>query len=354
MAKLSFATFNLRNLQLPGKTYYAGSKPYSKEEYEAKIRWTARMLQTLKADVIGFQELWSPKGLEEAFKEAGLLDEYDIVAREAAVGKVQVGLAARQGMLKGEPEWMELPEELHLAKRRKVGKQGTRNVYEDEVRVNFKQFSRPPLCATIKPLSPRKAPQVKVIVAHLKSKRPTNIWREIRQHPEIKPHQEALGSALSTIRRATEAAALRIHLNKILEGTTKGVIVMGDLNDSTLSTTTTLLTEQPPYKLFEASRAGKTSDTGLYSAAMLQQYRSLRDVYFTHIYENQMESLDHILFSEEFYDHSQQRRWSFHEMKVYNDHLFEAHKARKNVVPHLLPSDHGIVKVVFDHNPFKK
>ncbi len=353
MAKISFASFNLRNLQLPGKTYYASSKPYSTGTYDAKIRWTARMLQKLKADVIGFQELWSPQALEEAFREAGLLDEFDIVAREAEVGKVQVGLAARKGMLRGEPAWMELPEELHLVKRRKVGHEEGKNVYADEVRVNFTQFSRPPLCVDIKPLSPKKAPQLKVIVAHLKSKRPTDIWREIRQHPEIKQHQEALGSALSTIRRATEAAALRIHLNKMLKGTNKGVVVMGDLNDSSLSTTTTLLTEQPPYKLFEASRAGKTSDTGLYSAAMMQQYRSLRDVYFTHIYENQMESLDHILFSEQFYDHSDKRRWSFHEMKVYNDHLFEAHGAAKDEAPHMLPSDHGVVKVVFDHNPAK-
>lgn len=64
-----------------------------------------------------------------------------------------------------------------------------------------------------------------------------------------------------------------------------------------------------------------------------------------------MESLDHILFSGQFYDHSEQRRWSFHEMKAYNDHLFETHRLRKDETPHLFPSDHGMVKVVFDHKP---
>jgi hypothetical protein len=34
---ISFATFNLLNLQLPGKAMYAGGKVYSEEEYEAKV-----------------------------------------------------------------------------------------------------------------------------------------------------------------------------------------------------------------------------------------------------------------------------------------------------------------------------
>ncbi|WP_187170575.1 endonuclease/exonuclease/phosphatase family protein [Salidesulfovibrio onnuriiensis] len=350
MAKLSFATFNLRNLQLPGEVYYTTSRPYTRDEYDAKIRWTAHILKELKVDVIGFQELWSPQALEEAFDAAGMLRDYDIVARKAPAGKVQVGLAARKGMLKDTPEWLELPEELLLKKYRGSNDDEP----EEEISVDIRKYSRPPLCATIKALSPKKAPQIKVVVAHLKSKRPTDLYREARKHPEIKPHTEALGSALSTIRRASEAAALRIHLNKMLKDTDQAVVVMGDLNDSTLSTTTTLLTEQPPYRLFEASTAGRKSDTGLYSAAMMQQYRSLRDVYFTHIFKNQMESLDHILFSEQFYDHSDKRRWSFHEMLVFNDHLFAPHGHDPEDVPNMLPSDHGVVKVVFDHKPAKK
>ena len=34
------------------------------------------------------------------------------------------------------------------------------------------------------------------------------------------------------------------------------------------------------------------------------RYRSRRDVYYTHVYQNTRESLDHILVSQEFYDNS--------------------------------------------------
>ena len=70
-----------------------------------------------------------------------------------------------------------------------------------------------------------------------------------------------------------------------------------------------------------------------------------RHVYYTHTYKAKRESLDHILVSEEFYDHSRKRRWSFREMEVYNDHLnrgaFEQDRA----------SDHGLVRAHFDWYP---
>ena len=95
----------------------------------------------------------------------------------------------------------------------------------------------------------------------------------------------------------------------------------------------------------QKSRAGFTSDKGRYSVERLQQYRSLRAVYYTHIYKDKRGSLDHILAFEEFYDHSRKRRWSFRAMEVINDHLdrdaFEAEGA----------SDHGLVRAYFDWNP---
>ncbi|MGR3743633.1 MAG: hypothetical protein ACU0BC_05625 [Pseudooceanicola nanhaiensis] len=49
--------------------------------------------------------------------------------------------------------------------------------------------------------------------------------------------------------------------------------------------------------------------------------------------------------SEEFYDHSRKRRWSFRDMEVVNDHLNrESHQA-------IGATDHGIVRAVFDWNP---
>jgi negative regulator of replication initiation len=126
------------------------------------------------------------------------------------------------------------------------------------------------------------------------------------------------------------------------------VVVLGDLNDDTLSVTNELLSDQPTYRLVEKSTAGRTSDKGLYSAERLQQYRSSRHIYYTHVYKNKRESLDHILLSEEFYDHSRKRLWSFRELEVYNDHLNrEAFKEQG-------ASDHGQVRVYFDWNPMPR
>nr|WP_324292624.1 hypothetical protein [uncultured Desulfobacter sp.] len=132
------------------------------------------------------------------------------------------------------------------------------------------------------------------------------------------------------------------------EDTISPVVVLGDLNDDTLSVTNELLSGQPTYRLVEKSIVGRTSDKGLYSAERLQQYRFSRHIYYTHVYKNKRESLDPILVSEEFYDHSRKRLWSFRELEVYNDHLnreaFEEQGA----------SDHGQVRVYFDWNPMPK
>jgi len=61
-----------------------------------------------------------------------------------------------------------------------------------------------------------------------------------------------------------------------------------------------------------------------------------------------MESLDHILVSDAFYDHADIRKWSFREMVIDNDHLkYEAAALRKKIGA----TDHAIVRAQFDWNP---
>ena len=134
-------------------------------------------------------------------------------------------------------------------------------------------------------------------------------------------------------------------LTKEMKDTIRPVVVMGDLNDTEHSVTNTLITGDPSYRLYAGSTAGRRSDIGLYSASSLQDYRSLRDVNYTHIFKGRHETLDHILVSEQFYDYSRSRRWSFREMKVYNDHLEDAHKHT---------GDHAVVTSEFLWHPAKK
>jgi endonuclease/exonuclease/phosphatase family metal-dependent hydrolase len=337
---LTFATCNLYNLQLPGRPMYQG-RTYSQKEYDAKIGWTAHMLRSIDADIIGFQELWSPEALVEAFDVAGLTEAYELVTVDKEnPSQISVALAVRNNNDIVFKRWhKDFPEEMVLKKR----KGPDEGLPDYEVSVSIDRFSREVLRATLRIEPPGKTdlPNVVVFVAHLKSKMAMSLDQTERGQDAIKAHSKALGSALSTIRRTAEAAALRVLLNKVMKTDTP-VVVLGDLNDAQLSVTTSIITGEPKYRLFAASKVGGRSDKGLYSAATLQEYRSLRDVYYTYIHDGQRESLDHILVSEQFYDYSQRRIWTFREMRLFNDFLDDVDEAT---------SDHALITAKFDYKP---
>jgi endonuclease/exonuclease/phosphatase family metal-dependent hydrolase len=292
-------------------------------------------LKELKPDIIGFQELWHPNCLRDIFSEADLDSQYELVTTGSSTGSISSALAIRSPNQKLYTRWIkDFPSELVLKKRLSGS-----NLPDYEISIDVGRFSRAILRVTV---GPDTGPNIVVLVAHLKSKRPMSLDSTESSNNAIRPHSSAIGYALSTIRRTAEAAALRVILNKIMRDTHTPVIAMGDLNDSQLSVTTAIITGQPKYRLFESSRIGNRSDRGLYSVANLQEYRSLRDVYYTYIHNSQRESLDHILVSEQFYDYSSNRVWSFKEARIINDHLDDNKRAT---------SDHGIVCATFEHNP---
>ena len=194
-----------------------------------------------------------------------------------------------------------------------------------------------------------------MLVAHLKSKRPVLLDREEYDNPAIRDHADAIGSTLASIRRTAEASALRAILNGSMDGNQTPHVVLGDLNNGSQSVSTGIITGDPRYKIIESSRqvSGRRADRGLYSVETLMQYRSQRHVGYTHIYENKLETLDHILVSEEFYDHSPNRKWSFVETELWNDHLNDHFVRNRDNPPKLWPSDHAVVKATFEWNELK-
>ena len=334
---ISFASFNLLNLQLPGQAIYGDTDGWDAEIYARKITYTSWMLQRLEADVIGFQELWAGAALDEAMEVAGLTGSHRALVPPDHDGRSIVCAAAvRTGMLVAEPEWItDFPPELVL-------KSGGDDPQQDVIEVKLSTFSRPVLHLRVQP-DPR-TPVIDVFVCHFKSRRPTEIWRERGWYDRDVhgPHANALGYAISTIRRTAEAAALRVLITKLAKGTTSPVVVIGDLNDGQLSNTHNILTEQPRF-LSPLSTGG--GDNALYAAQTLQEYRSVRDVYYTHVYQEQRESLDHILVSEQFYDNSKRRLWAFDDMTVANDHLNrDDHKTSGT-------NDHGVIRAGFRWKP---
>lgn len=340
LKRLSICTFNLYNLNEPGIPIYTDANGWSQAEYDLKIDWTQRILRLLEADVFGFQELWNADSIRRALDAADKTAEYDLLVPPDTDGRRIVCAAiVRKGLLSGTPEWIEnFPPKFVL-------KSSGDDPQTPAIGVSIDRFSRPVLHFEIAPREDH--PPVHIYVCHFKSKGPTQVYREpwFRAEEETyKKHQTSIGAAISTIRRTAEAAALRFMLTEQMKNTRTPVVVLGDINDGQHSNTANILTEQPKY-LVGDSRGG--GDISLYTAQTLQEYRSTRDVYYTHVHQDIMESLDHILVSEEFYDNSRRRLWMFDGMTVNNDHLnFDDHKDSGT-------NDHGIVCAWFKHKPIK-
>ena len=337
--QFSVATFNLYNLQEPGRPMNQG-QTWSDDEFDVKIKWTAWQLAVLDADVVGVQELWSKAALEAVLAvDKRLAETYDVLAEPATGEKIVCGALVRKGLLTGEPDWVEtFPEAVQLQSGRDPA-----DPQAPEIKVAITGFSRPVLKFRVELRDDQ--PATEVFVAHLKSKLPTRLSDEpwFEKSPErFAPHQKSLGAGISTIRRTAEAVALRVLVTEVLKDSTTPVIVLGDINDGQTSNTANILTEQPRYLVGDATGG---SDVGLYTAQTLQEYRDTRDVYYTHVYQDLRESLDHVLVSEQFYDNSRRRLWLFDGLAINNDHLnFDNHKETGT-------GDHGVVKVSFRYDP---
>lgn len=335
---VSFTTFNLYNLNEPGLPMYDNKDGWPQGIYDRKIAWTARLMQEMQADVFGFQELWHADSLTRALAAAGLAGSYTpLVPPNHAGGKIVCAGAVLTDILIGTPEWItDFPDDFVL---RSKGE----DPQTSDITVLINSFSRPVLHFNIRPRA--NGPQVSVYVCHFKSKGPTQIWRESWYDKDIHgPHRDAIGAALSTIRRTAEATALRMILTKQMKGNDAPVVVLGDLNDGQHSNTLNIMSGQPRFLTALAEGGG---DTDLYTAQTLQQYRSQTDVYYTHIYQDTRESLDHILVSQEFYDNSRRRIWAFDGLTIANDHLNDdGHKESGT-------GDHGVVRAKFKYMPAK-
>ena len=338
LKRLSIGTFNLYNLNEPGLPIYTDTGGWSQAEYDRKIDWTSRLVRLLQPDIFGFQELWHCKSMTRALEASEIADGYELLVPDDTEGRRIVCAAiVRKGLMVGQPEWIEeFPEKFVL-------KSSGDDPQTPAISVRIHSFSRPVLHFAVQPREDHQP--IHVYVCHFKSKGPTKVFQEdwfAADEDAYKKHATSLGAAISTIRRTAEAAALRFMLTEQMKGTRTPVIVLGDINDGQHSNTANILTEQPRYLVGDSMGGG---DVSLYTAQTLQEYRSARDVYYTHVFQDVMESLDHILVSEEFYDNSKRRLWMFDGMSVNNDHLnFDDHKATGT-------NDHGVICATFKYKP---
>jgi predicted extracellular nuclease len=337
LEKFSVATFNLYNLQLPGKKMNPGQREWTKAEFGRKVDWIGSQLASLNADIVGLQELWHAEAMTQVLTMSGLDATYELLAKPATGQRIVCAALVRKGLRSGDPRWLDkFPDGTRLEETNPSDEQAP------AIAVIIPGFSRPVLNFPV--ALHDEAPLAQVFVTHLKSKLPTRIDGQPWFDDSFKPHRTALGSALATIRRTAEATALRVLLTGVMKQTMTPVIVLGDVNDGQHSNTVNILTEQPRYLVGDA-RGGV--DNGLYTAQTLQELRDTRDVYYTHVHQDLRESLDHVLVSEQFYDHSRNRLWLFDGLTINNDHLNDEEHRETGT------GDHGVVKVKFKWKPAK-
>jgi endonuclease/exonuclease/phosphatase family metal-dependent hydrolase len=269
--EIRFATFNVYNLAPPGVQLYDNLLPTTVAEYEAKLDWTARQIDLLDADVIGFQEIFSQASLRaalartERYRDAIHVGFDPDPAAERLTPSValvsRLPLAAPGVAHAGYPAGVALPDGARDAER----------------------FSRAVIHAAVVV-----APDctVDVIVVHLKSRRPDYRNGDNSEDPLL----FGLACLRSLVRRGTEAVALRVLLTNMARENRRAQVVLGDFNDVADAVTTTIVLG-----------VGTPLSGRLFDAYQLQQRQDhLRHVGFSMLHDGNYSTIDHILVSEQF------------------------------------------------------
>jgi endonuclease/exonuclease/phosphatase family metal-dependent hydrolase len=270
---------------------------------------------------VGFQEVFHEEALDEAITASGIYEDSEVL-----VGEEQDG---RLGPLNG------------LVSRYPVAAQGSINLFPDEARLEYDgamvpidRFTKPVIWADIGISDDRVA---RVFVVHLKSKRPLFTEGADLNDPKVR----ASGKAKALILRAAESLALRCILVDKIKDTTTPVILLGDVNDAVHAVTSDIIAGSPPWRYLPYGRKQEIWDVLLYNVKDIQARRSYRDVYYTHIFNGNYESLDHVFVSEEFVLPNPEHIGYVENVKVLNDHLIDETLASEEI-PNW-QSDHGQV-----------
>jgi len=311
--EIRFATFNVRNLALPGMKYYDDQEPFTVAEYDAKVDWLAHQIDLVDADVIGFQEIFSQAALRDVLARSRHYRQAHHLGfdPDPSAGRLSpnVALVSRLPVTAHIASCVDLPRNLS------VSLPGTSAL------VN--RFTRPILHAQVM-VTPQLT--VNVFVCHLKSKRPD--YRN--GGPEEDPDQIGMAILRSLIRRGTEALGLRYLLTDYMQSHREPLVVMGDFNDVAGAVSTQLVMD-----------AGRRIRNG-FDDRLLESYRvqsrrdPLRDVGYTHMHDAAFETVDHILVSDQFNPASSLAIGEVSDVVYFNDHI---------ALDRPEASDHGVVLV---------
>lgn len=316
--KFSIGSFNTRNLALPNIAYYPGEQ-YTQAQYDKKITWIGKQIDAMKADIIGFQEIFHRDALKKALQDTFLHEATVTLSGEEGNGPL-VAIASKYNIVKTE-NIENIPAEVVNSL---TGISG------------LTKFSRPVLKAVIEVEAGK---TVTFLVAHLKSKNPEFVSDEERSDL-LKYH---VGECRSLIKRSVEAAGLRQIIVDLIASNNNPLVVIGDLNDSQRAVTSEMIAGPNSYKGQSLDDKSKRWDIKLYDAFDILTQKTLVNAWYTHIFNGYYDVLDHIYLSQEFYFRNDNRIWDFDYLKLLNDHLIDSTNLNAYLSGEI--SDHGQITV---------
>ncbi|MEL6450186.1 MAG: endonuclease/exonuclease/phosphatase family protein [Pseudomonadota bacterium] len=387
MTDFTLASFNVKNLIGPDQEYYRFQR-YTPEEYAWKTDWLAEQVQSMDADIVGFQEIFDEAALRDVIDQAdaeGLAgnaahlpgptkryrrkaifrklaytpytDAALAVARNAndgGPGQRRPGLAilSRMGFAAAPEVIQDLDDPLDIDFGPMGGAGGGGSF-------RLTRLSRPILKVRV----PVGDHVITVFNCHLKSKLGEFVTPDGAPFPHevdltaYDPVGRALGGLRASLRRMAEAYVLRRAIVAELR-LGRPVMAMGDFNDGEQSVSAEIIRGEHPFKNYawmlrhdadtpsdrysEAEDAQIREDieaVRLYSAERQFVRKSARDMVYTAAFGGVYESIDQIFMSRHFMpdwpDHIGQMDY----FSVLNDHLTDGSHAEAPY--NKLASDHG-------------
>ncbi|NRB01939.1 MAG: endonuclease/exonuclease/phosphatase family protein [Rhodobacteraceae bacterium] len=396
MTDFTIASFNVKNLIGPDQEYYT-FQSYTPEEYAWKVDWLAEQIQTMNADIVGFQEIFEESALRDVIAQAdveGMAGNEDHIPgcnkryrRKAIFAKLayhpytdaalavapnindggpgarRPGLAILSRLGFAEPpvvlQDLETPVDIPFS-----GMGG------DEGGGSFRieHLSRPILKARI----PVGGHIITVFNCHLKSKLGEfPRAADGAAPPEVDlvnydPVGRALGSLRAGLRRMAEAWVLRREIVAELEAGFP-VLALGDFNDGMHAVSSEIISGEVPFRNYAwmlrhdaEHRADRYSDAEneiiqekvqaaqLHSAETQFVRRSSRDMVYTTAFGGVYESIDQIYMSRQFLAESADSIGAMEYFSVFNDHLTDG--SHPEAPYNKLASDHGQIMAHFKLN----
>ena len=332
MTRFTAMTWNVENLFSPGYPI-SPTRNVTEQEYDAKLDYLTRVIQTVKPDVVALQEIGS-RSVEDRQSLDDLGDRLAELLPHRAVsnhpdrrpsgGGIRVGFLSRLPILSTEDVVTYVPGELASVP----------DWLDEPPRPPIQRLSRGALRIDVETEG---GTRVRLVTAHLKSKLVTYLAgpRGGTRFDTDDEDERARGVGLGVLRRTAESVALRTYVNRSMQSEERGhLIVLGDLNDEPRAATTQLLLG--PEDL-DVTRVDKRDPIRLYNLLdsiplegntwhefLTEDQRKDRARWGTRVFNGRGEVIDHILVSRSLLgtaEENDQGRWTVQEVRIMTESI---------------------------------